>query len=169
MLATMHRSHSSDKNGPGHWFFLLLLCLLLWSELCYVPSHRQNKSLRFPRSRNWMVMEAELPSPLRKLSEIISSIHFSQVLPCSLGKQPPILQKRCIWLEIEFSTRRLGWSLEKRSMPGVKWDELIFLSHEFLSARISHFPRFPQKSSHFAPVPISVCPPALLKTSCPGG
>ena len=173
MLPAMHGRHSSDKIGLGRWFLLLPLCLLLWSELCYMPSHRQNKSLCLPRSRNGMVTEAELPSPLRKLAEIISSIHFSQVLPCSLGrnyhyKQPPVLQKRHIWLEIEFSTRS-GWSPEKRSTPGVKWDEFVFLSHEFLSSRISHFPCFLQKPSHFVLVPISLCPPALLKASCPGG
>lgn len=102
MLPTMHESHSSDKNGPGCWFLLLLLCLFLWSELCYMPSHRQNKSLCLPHSHNWMVTEAEL-LPLCKLTEIISSVHFSQVLPCSVGrnyhyKLPLLLQKKHIWL-----------------------------------------------------------------------
>lgn len=49
--------------------------------------------------------------PLRKLTEIISSVHFSQVLPCSAGrnyhyKLPLPLQKRHTF--DYFSTRRLG-------------------------------------------------------------
>lgn len=118
-----------------------------------LQSHRQNKSLCLPRSRNWTVMEVELPSSLCKLTEIVSSIHFSQVLPCSLGrnchcKESPILQKRHIWLEIEFSTRRPGWSLEKNSMRRIK---LIFLSWNCNSVtwiplgKDFSFPSFPAK------------------------
>lgn len=113
-------SHSSDKIGPGCWFLLLLLCLLLWSELHYVSSHRQNKSQCLPCSCNWTVMEAELPSCLCKFTQIVPSIHFSQVLPCSLGrnchcKQTPSLQKRhlirgwIICLEIEEDQDEARW------------------------------------------------------------
>lgn len=152
-------SHSSDKSGPGCWFLLLLVCLLLWSELHYVSSHRQNKCLCLPFSCNWAIMEAELLSSLCKLTQIVSSIHFCQVLPCSLGrnchcKQSPILQKRHIWLEIEFCTRRPGWSPERKSMHRVKF---IFLSWNCNSViwiplgKDFSFPSFPAKI-------LSLCP-----------
>lgn len=165
MLPTMHRMSWSVtavikvvQDVDSFFCFCIYSCDLNCT-MC-LPSHRQNKSLDLPHSCNWTVTEAELPSSLCKLTQIVSSIHFSQVLPCSLGrnchcKQSPILQKRHIWLEIEFS-RRPGWSLEKKGMCRVKF---IFLPWNFnpvtwipLGKNFS-FPSFPAKI-----LPFCTCP-----------